>query len=313
MPSAVLTATGERGENSMMKKIIAYVIGLTIAAGFFGSAAKAQSGSWSFVMQLPGDRKEIALGGPVFSVPDAQKQRYYVVDPKNSRLVSFDAQGKFLAAFDADRQLKRPVGMARDSRGNLWVAERAANEMVYIDLTARRVLSHPVSYADGGRVMVDRPAVDSADRLFVIDRLRGALLRLNDRMSVEQVYSGKGSDFKGFSDFKIKSDGIWALDGQARKIYHFSLDGALDAPIDLETDMEFPVSIELDLPGLIYVLDRHAGSVVVFDRRGKFHNRLFSKGNYPGRLWYPAHLAFDWKGRMCICDEGNNRFQIFGR
>jgi DNA-binding beta-propeller fold protein YncE len=291
----------------MKYRILTTLLGLFLVA----SPVWAGDGPWNFLMQLPAKDAGIKIDRPIATAIDEESKRYYVVDAVGGTLVSFDRDGKHIAAFNAGGELKQPVAMAKGLRGTLWVIERSTNQLLYVNPTEKEVRRFSLSYPDGSMIFPARLAVDGPGRLLVLDRMRGAVVRLDDNLKVEKTFAG-GSGGKGFVDFKVKQDGLWVLDGLAGKVYHFTGDGA-PATVVLESRLEFPVSIEIDEAGQLYVLDRHAGTVAVFGPRGDFRFDFLGRGKRHGRLWYPAQLLFDWEGRLCVVDEGNNRVDIFSR
>ncbi|MDX9709149.1 MAG: hypothetical protein RBT64_06310 [Trichloromonas sp.] len=272
---------------------------------------KAETGPWNFLMQLPTRDSGLRLDRPVAIDVDNESRRYYVVDPVGGTLLSFDRDGKHLAAFNAGGALKQPVALAKGRGGALWVIERSTNQVLRVNPSEQQVQRFDLRYADGSLIFPARLAVDERGRLLVLDRMRGTVVRLDDNLKVETIFAAQ-SGGRGFVDFKIKANGIWALDGLAGKVYRFT-DGAVPSVIPLKRAMEFPNSLEIDQGGQLYVLDRHAGTVVVFGAQGDFRHELFGRGKRHGKLWYPAQLLFDWEGRLCVADEGNSRVDIFNR
>lgn len=272
---------------------------------------KAETGPWNFLMQLPTRDSGLKLDRPVAIDVDSESRRYYVVDPVGGTLLSFDRDGKHLAAFNAGGALKQPVALAKGRSGALWVIERSTNQVLRVNPSEQQVQRFDLRYADGSLIFPARLAVDERGRLLVLDRMRGTVVRLDDNLKVETIFAAQ-SGGRGFVDFKIKANGIWALDGLAGKVYRFT-DGAAPSVISLKRAMEFPNSLEIDQGGQLYVLDRHAGTVVVFGAQGDFRHELLGRGKRHGKLWYPAQLLFDWEGRLCVVDEGNSRVDIFNR
>lgn len=272
---------------------------------------KAETGPWNFLMQLPARDSGLRLDRPIAIDVDNESRRYYVVDPVGGTLLSFDRDGKHLAAFNAGGSLKQPVALAKGRSGALWVIERSTNQVFRVNPSEQQVQRFDLRYADGSLIFPARLAVDERGRLLVLDRMRGTVVRLNDNLKVETIFAAE-SGGRGFVDFKIKSNGIWALDGLAGKVYRFT-DGAAPSVIPLNLAMEFPLSLEIDQAGQLYVLDRHAGTIVVFGAQGDFRHELLGRGKRHGKLWYPAQVLFDWEGRLCVVDEGNSRVDIFNR
>ncbi len=296
-----------------MKKIMSFKMSAAVAMAMvlFSSSLLFAAGPWNYVRQLPAADSGVKLGLPSALSIDAVKQRYYVVDAEGGQLVSFDKDGKFLAAFNAGGELKTPLSMARTSSGALWAVNRASSELLYINPRQQKVQRFSPKYPDGAQILPAKVAVDGKNRLFLLDQRRGAVLQLDDNLSVVQQYSG-GKEFKGFVDFKLKGQQIWALDGLSAAIHQFSVAGEVAGAVTLE-GLEFPVSLEVDSAGQFYVLDRHAGTVVVFGPSGDLRFSFLGKGKRHGQLWYAKELVFDWEEKLCVVDEGNGRIDILTR
>lgn len=294
----------------MKRKILVWSL-IIVLQGLTASLAVA-AGPWQFVESLPNKTADVSLGESLALTVDAEKQRYYVVDSSHAQLVSFDQQGQFLAALNPGGSLQNPVSLALASSGKLWVVERSISQLLYVDLQEQQVSPFKLSYPDGLSIMADKVAVDAKNRLYVLDRSRGAVLRLDDNLKVVQRYSGAG-DFQGFSDFRLTSDGLWALDGLGRSLTLFADDGKPVRQVRLDGTLAFPVAFAVDPAGQFFLLDRHAGKIVVFDSRGGYGYDFLLKGKRQGQLWFPSDLLFDWTGRLCVVNDGNGRIDIYSR
>ena len=275
------------------------------------NGAAVAAGAWSYLRQLPAVDSGVKVGGPGALALDQEKQRYYLVDMQAGQLVSFDRDGKFLAAFNAGGALKTPVSMARAQNGTLWVVDRGDNELLYINPRQQKVQRFTVTYPDGTEVFPAKVVVDSMNRLFLLDLKQGAILQLDDNLRVVRQYRGS-RDFKGFVDFKLKGEQLWALDGLSATVDHFLLSGERVSSVKL-SGLEFPVSLEVDAAEQLYLLDRHAGQVVVYSPTGELRMRFLGKGKRQGQLWFGKELVFDWDERLCVVNEGNGRVDILTR
>jgi len=290
------------------KWLVACLLGLLLlSAGEAGFAA----GSWNFDRQLPAVDAGVKVGLVASMYVDVGKQRYYLVDAQGGQLISFDKDGKFLAAFNAGGELKTPISMARTNKGVLWVVDRADNRLLQVNPRLQKVERFKVLYPDGGRVQLGKISIDDENRIFVLDQRAGAVLMLDDNLAVKRQYKGQG-DFNGFVDYKVKGNVLWALDGQSAQVYLFAIDGDSSSVVKLE-GLEFPVSLEVDSTGLLYILDRHAGTVAVFGKQGGLRFEFMGKGKRNGQLWFAEELIFDWDEKLCVVDEGNGRVEILTR
>lgn len=61
----------------------------------------------------------------------------------------------------------------------------------------------------------------------------------------------------------------------------------------------------------LYVLDRQAKRVMVYDRTGRFLRQIGKEGQGPGELIQPMHLMMGGDGNLIISDHGRFGFSIF--
>jgi hypothetical protein len=69
--------------------------------------------------------------------------------------------------------------------------------------------------------------------------------------------------------------------------------------------------VALSSEGFVYILDRLAPSLSVFDSGGVFRARTGSQGSGPGEFLYPVHLGLSSDGNVWVLDLANNRFSVF--
>lgn len=269
-------------------------------------------GPWQSVFRLESKAENLRMH-PFSLALDRQRRRYYVVDAAAGMIISFSAEGKEADRFDANGALQKPVAMARDEKGNLWVSDRQANQLLYISLKDKRVERFQVRHRDGHLVVPDKLVLDHKDHIYLLDLNGGRILKYDRQLNLLAEFKTAAGDY-GFVDFRLKDGELWALDGVARKIIVFSTNGRKLREISLAAaGLSFPVALEIGSSGNIYILDRHAQQVVVCDRNGQLRYRFFTPGRNPGHLRYGSDLLFDWDGNLCIADEGNGRVEVLSR
>lgn len=70
-------------------------------------------------------------------------------------------------------------------------------------------------------------------------------------------------------------------------------------------------AVEVDSAGRIYVLERQAMEIRVFDDAGKHVRTMARKGGGPGELNQAVGLQWDPQGRLWTLDQANARFSVF--
>jgi streptogramin lyase len=127
--------------------------------------------------------------------------------------------------------------------------------------------------------------------------------------------------------FIDKDDNIWICDGQGKdgkgqQVIKFSPDGKILMTLgkkgvagDGPDTFNMPSAVIVAPNGDIFVADGHGGNsnarIMKFSPDGKFIKTWGKPGSGPGDFNLPHGLAFDSKGRLFVCDRGNNRLQIF--
>ncbi len=294
-----------RSEKYNVVKIVLLAVGLCFC---LAAQVQAKNAEWKWAMSVRGTDKATSFVQPTSLYIDVEKSRYYVVDCQGGQVVSYDKAGKPLKTFNAQGELVAPYDMVRLADGRLVIAEKGKKGLTLIDMKSKGQLLIPLSYK-GRDVVVDRIAYTEGS-LYVLDKVRGAVLRLDDNLKVSQVFAAPmGSS--GFSDFKVKNGRLWALGVLEKRVYVYGGKAQVLREFDLGQSVSFPVSLALGKNGSLFVLDRHRAQVMVYDGSGRKKSQFFAKGSGRGKLYYPNEILFDPWGRLCIVDEGNGRIEVF--
>jgi DNA-binding beta-propeller fold protein YncE len=76
-----------------------------------------------------------------------------------------------------------------------------------------------------------------------------------------------------------------------------------------------PTAVITNNKGEIFVAEGHDGDIAnrisKFTADGKYIRTIVTGGAAPGQVRIPHCLAFDSRGRLFVCDRGNNRISIF--
>ena len=267
---------------------------------------------WSWLMSLKPETAANSMRLPTGVYVDESRDRYYVMDSGNNRLLSFDLKGQLVHSFTADNELQLPFDMTRTETGNLWVVEKGRNSLTLIDLQNKQTVPHTLT--DQGRLIFPSRISYSNGKFLVLDKASGDILLLDQDLMVRQRFicpseGGNG----GLVDFVPHENEIWALDQQAKTVYRFQQDGAVAGRIKLGNTVHFPISLAIGPSGYLYILDRLDGTIAAFDGDGQFKYSFLELGQSQGQLYYPAEIRFDPWGHLCVVDEGNGRVEVFSR
>ncbi len=249
------------------------------------------------------------VSAPASLTLDLERQRYYVIDSQGGRLLSIDKDGNPLDDFTALGKLLKPTAMTFARPGKMWLVERADNSLLYIDMKTQIIRKFNLHGTDGKALVPDRIATDANHRLYLTDRRSGRIYALDDNLKIAVAFAPPAGGH--FIDFKIKGDQVWALERTNGDIYSFSLSGKQKNRIQLEHELDTPVSLEVDAQQHLYVLDRALAKIYRFSSKGKYIETLGQKGYRRGQLNYPSQLLLDWQQRLCIVNQGNDRIEVF--
>ncbi|MEE9613338.1 MAG: NHL repeat-containing protein [Thermodesulfobacteriota bacterium] len=277
-------------------------------------ALPAHSAGAKLLAVITGDEFTGMLDQPGAVFFDEEKERLYVADTGNGRLVSFDSKLEYLSEL-SDDAIKLPSAVVKTGGGIFILVDAERAELTLIDVKNELVEPFPLKGVPAGaeRFVPGGLAVDTEDRLYVIDRLNRRILVVADDGSFIREITVEGEGFMGFNDVRVGADGfVYAVDSIAAMVYVFGGEGVLITSFGGrggEGGLRFPVSLAVDGNGLIYVLDRHAGSIVVFDMGGRVVETLSWLGVKPGELDHPTHIFVDVRGRLFTAD--GSRVQVF--
>ena len=80
---------------------------------------------------------------------------------------------------------------------------------------------------------------------------------------------------------------------------------------EFRTGLQEPVDVDLAVNGDVYVLDKEASKVFVFDASGKPKLDFGRPGSGPGQLDEPESIAISPKGQVFVADTENDRIQAY--
>lgn len=272
--------------------------------------ALAAKQPWKWAITLRGTDPATRTMLPTALYIDEARSKYYVVDSGGGKLLSFDKEGQYVQAFDAEGALDKPYDMVRLSDGTLVVVEKGRNTLTRIDLKAKVTTPKALSH-EGRQLYPDRLDM-VGNKLYVLDKATGDIYRLNEQLAIESRLPAPAAS-RGIVDFRVEGNSIWALGQMDKRLYQLDAAGKVQTQLELGNSVLFPVSFTRDEAGNFYVLDRHAGTVVMYTGQGREVYRFLSKGQTQERLYYPNEIRLDPWGRLCVVDEGNSRVELYSR
>lgn len=260
-------------------------------------------------------RQEAALAWPV--LPENPRIRYlesfggsmYYAKPVGRNLLEF-----FVGA-DPSLGLIKPVGVAADDKGNIYVSD-APGWVVMLDREQEKVRT----IADQGQA---KPLAATGlgfynprRELIICDPGRPAVLVVDpDRNAIKRMFAEPFSKPVGVAVDEPR-DRIAVADSGNHTVVVMSL---LTGEVAFtaggkgteEGKLYYPAHVAFDSDGKLYVTDTMNFRVQVFDEEGQFVATIGSLGVNPGQFSRPKGLGLDSEGHLYVVDSAFNNVQLF--
>jgi len=211
------------------------------------------------------------LGSPVGVVLDRQGN-LYVTDAQRAAIFKFTAEGVLLSELDVKDLLRRPTGIAINSRGEKIVADSLVNKVFVFgpDDQLKSELTGP-DFKETFN-MPTYVAVDASDNVYVTDSMNFTV----------RVFDSTGK--------YLRSQGQIG-----------------DSPGSFAR----PKGLALDSDSNLYVLDAIFGNFQMFNQQGQLLLYVSQEGTRPGELMLPSGIFIDRDDRIYVADTFNHRIQIY--
>lgn len=167
----------------------------------------------------------------------------------------------------------KPGRMSFDQDGNLYVVDRANNQIFVFD--KQRKIKFRIAALESDHYefkLLQDVAVDRQGRIYALDSMGPPV----------QVFDRNG-----------------------KYMYRFGLHGEGDQ------DLAFPSALFLDRNDQVWILDRAQHGLKVFDRTGMFLRRFAGYGLGEGMLFHPIDADMDSFGHVIVLETGSRRMQVF--
>ena len=209
--------------------------------------------------------------------------------------------------------LRKPMGVAADSGGLVYVADLDASNIRVIDFKNKSMDLFSESAPIGSPIGL---AIDSKDALYVADAHGKQVLKYNQR---RELIRAIGAGELGKPTFV-------ALDEGRGRLYVSDVIKSEVAVFDLETGEKLFVfggkgnaegelygvqGLAIDKKGRIFVAEQYNARVQVFDPDGKHLYMFGSRGDKEFQFEGPRGLAFDSSGNLFVAEARKAAVLIF--
>jgi len=254
----------------------------------------------------------------------------------NGRIFVSDTVSRYVHVFDYPRgryynvgrqgvgRLAKPLGVAVDGAGRLYVVDGTASRVLIYDLEGNYIttigddqdLTRPTAVAvtlDGDRIYVlDTGGVGSQNHRVVVYDPQG---------KVRQTIGTRGSTEGKFNlplDCTLDGAGnLYVLDTGNFRCQVFAPDGSLLRAFGgagrYPGQFGHPKGIAVDSEGIIYIADTNFGLVQIFNNEGQVLMALGrrNEAQRPGEFILPAGIAVDVDRRIYVVDQYFRKLEVF--
>jgi DNA-binding beta-propeller fold protein YncE len=314
-PQTSRRPAGRRGTVALLSALC-----VVVAAGL-GAQSKKQAGPdltkspIQTVWPLPPDEARIKFVATYSTSTDIEG------DPKKSRTLSLTelllGKGKAGESGPRARGLRRPYGVAVDSKGRIFVADTEQASVFVFDIPARKFGRLG---GDERQVTLRIPiglAVDEHDNIYVGDNGHGAVLVFDAALQYQRMLTARG-DLEAPTGIAVDSDAgrLYATDTRRHTLTTFDLaSGKIIKRIGKKGakagEFGWPNGVAVGPNGSVYVADTMNYRVQVFDRELKPVRQFGSLGVNPGQFRRPKGIAVDAEGIVYVVDSDFNNVQMF--
>ncbi len=221
-------------------------------------------------------------------------------------------------------RLSKPLGLALDDSGNIFVCDTTSRRVLIYDATGNYVaavggpkhLKRPSSVAvapDGSRIyVVDTGGVDNGQHRVVVFDRDGRRVAVIGRRG-----AGPGQFNLPLAIERAPGGNLYVVDSGNFRVQVLSNSGApisrFGRPGRYPGQFGHPKDLALDAAGNIYVTDSHFGVFQIFDPSGRI---LLSVGERReqggrGRFLLPAGIDIDVDGRVYVVDQYFRKIEVF--
>lgn len=226
--------------------------------------------------QALGGSRDAEITQPRGIAVSGDGKRLYIADQGAQAVLLADFEKKALIRFSSDDDIEEPFGVAVDSAGDVYVTDQRRKSIAVFDSTGR------VKRRFGQNEGLIRPSG------IAIDRARG-FVYVSDPASV------KSTDHRVL---KYRTDGTFV--------------GAVGKGRGTDNgEFNFPMFLDVDGQGQLFVADMMNFRIQVFDRDGTFVRKYGESGSEPGTFSRLKGLAHDSFGNLYVVDGDHATVQIF--
>lgn len=250
------------------------------------------------------------------------KERLYVADGVNNRILIFSAEGKYVESLDAKMglDLNQPTGLTIDSQDRLWVADTGNHQIVRIALADKsiEIIALPPSDAKHKTDPTDLVLTKDLSRCYVVDNDNHRILVRDNHQGDWKILGKKGRALGQFEyPFMIclgREEYVYVSETLGARIHRMTprdqWSGIMGTWGVERGQLYRPKGLVADRQGRILVSDSTMQLIQVFGPWGRFEGVLCQPDGQPVHLEHPMGMCFNQKGQLYLVELTANRVVV---
>lgn len=251
-----------------------------------------------------------------------------LIETRQSQLVAPTYSSAFGSLGSGNGQLNRPIGVATDAKGNVWVVDRENNRVEKFNEKGEYLSQFGTKGSGNGQFNEPQNIAVTKDGngnevLWVTDALNHRVEEFTEKGEYLRQFGSEGSGPGQFVEpwgIAVSPEGnIWVSDSRYYRIEEFNSTGSFvrqvpATPHSGSGNGEFvqPEGIAIDAEGHVWVADALSNNrVEELSSTGEYLSQFGTSGSGEGQFNEPFAIAIKPSGDLLVVDRRNNRVEEF--
>ncbi len=206
--------------------------------------------------------------------------------------------------------LKRPWGVAVNSKGHVIVAEYTSGRIMIYDKNYEQIQTFDSRGNASAGV-----TIDGDDNIYVSDREKHNVQKFTANGQFLSAVGTKGNQRLQFNapcglSYNNTNDKVYVSDNFNNRVQVLNTDLTFHSIINT-IGLKQTADISFDSVGNAYIANFNAHNVMVCDSNGKLLRKFGTKGNGPRQLSYPLGITVSNTDTVYVAEMSGNRISIF--
>jgi RHS repeat-associated protein len=239
-----------------------------------------------------------------------------------TRMITVGPPPVFVSSFGSEGggegQFYRPMGVAVDAHGDVWVADAYGSRIEKFSSSGGWIATY--GHFGSGEGEFEEPigiAINqNTHNVYIADQNNNRVDELNESGDWVRSWTGGEGDFQEPGGIAVDSEGnVWVTDYGNDRVEEFTEAGGFEKAFGKAGseggEFNGPSGV-VAANGLVYVTDLNNARLEGFNEDGEYEGETGGWGFGVGGFMFPAGLAADSAGHIVVADLGNDRIQELG-